>query len=439
MSRIENNDESVNIPFEEQEDDQIVTPWTVSSKLGIDYLKIIDQFGCKPIDGTLIRKFEEVTGKKIHKWMRRGIFFSHRNLNDILNTYLTGEHVFQYTGRGSTAISMHLGHMLPFMFTKWLQDALDSTLVVQLSDDEKYFFKDGTTLEEFNRLAYENAKDIIACDFNLDKTLLFSNLNFMGGELYKNAVHIMKHTTGNQIRGIFGLNLDNNIGQLAWPCFQAAPAFSNSFDRIFGKDTHIPCLVSLAIDQEPFFRLCDGFADKFKTKGYLRPSRIHTKFLPSLEGINSKMSSTGSAPVIFMTDTEKEIEQKIKGCFSGGQKTKKEQQELGADLTVDIAYQYLLYFMEDDDELRDIAEKYKSGQMMTGEIKNILIGVVKKIVKDHQKKRNKVDQETLIKFFDINRKFDLTTKKKNEDIGEYNADKYSSYGFNFDPYFGLYN
>jgi Tryptophanyl-tRNA synthetase len=42
---------------------------------------------------------------------------------------------------------MHLGHLLPFIFTKYLQDAFKIPLVIQITDDEKYFFKGETTLE----------------------------------------------------------------------------------------------------------------------------------------------------------------------------------------------------------------------------------------------------------------------------------------------------
>lgn len=418
------------------DDNQIVTPWEVKSKTGIDYMKLINKFGCKPIDGKLIRRFEEVTGTKAHIWLKRGLFFSHQDLDNILNIYESGKPIYIYTGRGPTSEALHMGHLIPFIFTKYLQDALDAILVVQMSDDEKYYFKDNLELEEANRLSYENAKDIIACGYNIDKTLIFSNLDFMGGELYKNVVHIMRHTTGNQMRGTYGLDLDNNIGELSWPCFQMAPAFSNSFS--FFENQHIPCLVSMAIDQTPYFRGARDFAEKFKNRGYIKPSEIHTKFLVGLGGINSKMSSSGTAPVIFMTDTVKEIDKKIKSCFSGGRDTKKEQELYGADLTVDVPYQWLLYFLEDDNELEEIAKLYKSGKMMSGNIKKKLIEIVIKIVLNHQENRKKVTKEILDKFFDSNKKFDFSRKVEKQDIGTYTEAIYSHYGINFDPYFGLY-
>jgi tryptophanyl-tRNA synthetase len=51
--------------------------------------------------------------------------------------------------------------------------------VIQLTDDEKYLWKD-LTLEETQKLAVENAKDIIALGFDVDKTFIFSDFTFIG-------------------------------------------------------------------------------------------------------------------------------------------------------------------------------------------------------------------------------------------------------------------
>lgn len=67
-----------------------------------------------------------------------------------------------------------MGHLIPFMINKWLQDAFDVPLVIQMTDDEKYLFKEELSLEECHRLAYENAKDILAMGFDRSKTFIFS-------------------------------------------------------------------------------------------------------------------------------------------------------------------------------------------------------------------------------------------------------------------------
>ena len=53
-----------------------------------------------------------------------------------------------------------------------------------MTDDEKFLWKD-LSIEDANRLAHENAKDIIACGFDKEKTFIFSNLEYM------RCVHIM--------------------------------------------------------------------------------------------------------------------------------------------------------------------------------------------------------------------------------------------------------
>lgn len=52
-------------------------------------------------------------------------------------------------------------------------------LVIQLTDDEKTLWKD-LTVEQAMAMARENAKDIIAMGFDVNKTFIFSNLDFMG-------------------------------------------------------------------------------------------------------------------------------------------------------------------------------------------------------------------------------------------------------------------
>lgn len=435
-------------------DEQIITPWKVTSKSGIDYMKLIDKFGCDPITGNLIERFERVTCMKAHPWIRRGIFFSQKDFSIILDEYEKGHNIYIYTGRGPSSHAMHLGHIVPFSFTAYLQKAFQAVVIIQMSDDEKFHFKgqeEGRSLDEYNRLTYENAKDIISCGFDPSRTLIFSNLATFGGQLYENVAKLMA-VTGNQIRGIYGLTLDSSVGQLSWPCFQCAPSYSSSFPEIFHKDSknylvrpdgtktyigrQIHCLVPMAIDQDPYFRMARDFAEKYKNKGYIKPATIHSKFLVGLGGINAKMSSTGGQPVIFMTDDIKSINKKIMSAFSGGQDTRELQELLGANLEVDVAYQYLIYFLGDDAQLKDIAEQYKTGKMLSGQVKKILSNIICDIVKNHQAVRSKITNDVLFSFFDKNKEFNFTREDR-DPIELESVDTYASYGINFNPYFGL--
>ena len=106
--------------------EQIVTPFDVSGgvdetgkAVAIDYDKLIQTFGSKKITPELLERFEQVTGHKPHRLMRRGLVFSHRDLDFILDKYEKGTPFFLYTGRGPSSTSMHVGHSIPFEFTKY--------------------------------------------------------------------------------------------------------------------------------------------------------------------------------------------------------------------------------------------------------------------------------------------------------------------------------
>ena len=122
---------------------QIVTPWDVEADddEGIDYEKLIDRFGSQRISEELIARLERLTGRKPHPWLRRGIFFSHRDFELILDLYEAKKPFYLYTGRGPSSDALHMGHLIPFLFTKWLQDTFDVPLVIQMTDDEKYLWK----------------------------------------------------------------------------------------------------------------------------------------------------------------------------------------------------------------------------------------------------------------------------------------------------------
>ncbi len=156
-------------------------------------------------------------------------------------------------------------------------------------------------------------------------------------------------------------------------------------------------------------------AERMKMK---KPSCIHSKFLPGLQGFGTKMSSTDPNSVIFLTDTPAQIKNKInKYAFSGGQETLELQRQKGANLDVDVAYHYLKFLLEDDDLLEDIGKKYSSGQMLTSEVKAILIEQVQKIVQDHADKKVKITDEDLKEWMSP-RKLKLFGEEEDVETGE---------------------
>lgn len=127
-------------------EEDVVDPWNVqsSSDKGVDYDKLVVRFGVSKIDEPTLERFRQVTGVEPHHFIKRGIFFSHRDLHSILDRKEKNQPFFLYTGRGPSSESMHLGHLVPFILCKWLQDVFDVPLVIQMTDDEKFLWKDLT-------------------------------------------------------------------------------------------------------------------------------------------------------------------------------------------------------------------------------------------------------------------------------------------------------
>lgn len=365
--------------------------------LAIDYEKLIKDFGTRRISPELLERFEKLTGHKPHIFLRRGMFFSHRDLEKILDRFEQGKPFFLYTGRGPSSESMHLGHMIPFMFTKWLQDVFDVPLVIMMTDDEKFLFKQNLTIADVKGFSRNNARDIIAVGFDVKKTFIFSDLDFMGGAFYENVVKISRCITANQSKATFGFTDIDNIGKLHFTAIQASTAFATTFPHIFGEDFNkvkdIPSLIPCAIDQDPYFRLTRDVASRLK---YQKPSLIHAQFFPALGGPGSKMSASIDTSAIFMNDTMNAIKKKInKYAFSGGQTTTEEQRKFGGNPDVDVSFQYLTFFLEDDEELESIRQSYLKGELLTGELKARCIKELQGFVAAFQERKKVITDEVV--------------------------------------------
>ncbi|BCS24058.1 tryptophan--tRNA ligase WRS1 [Aspergillus puulaauensis] len=403
------NAETIDQTAHDQEQD--VNPWSVAggtdasgNAISINYEALSRKWNTSLIDQALLDRFEKVTGHKPHRWLRRGLFFSHRDFEKILTKKEKGEPFFLYTGRGPSSGSLHLGHTIPLTFTKWLQDVFDVPLVFMLTDDEKALFKDSLTFEETLHFAKENAKEIIALGFDVKKTFIYSDLLYVSNHILMNTWEFSKLVTFNQVRGAFGFNESTNIGRIFFPSVQCVAAFATSYPEIWTDEplkertkeiAAIQCLIPMGIDQDPYFRLLRDNAHKMRYPSP-KPALIHSKFLTALQGAGGKMSSSDPNSAIFMTDTPKQIKTKInKYGFSGGQVSVEDHRRLGGNPDVDVSYIYLTYFEDDDSKLEEIYNSYKSGELLTGELKALAIKKLQEYVAEFQERRKEVTDEVL--------------------------------------------
>ena len=354
-------------------DDFIVTPWHVEGK--IDYDKLIKQFGTEKITNDLLNQVTKLAGED-HFMLRRGIFFSHRDLKTILDEYEKGNKFFLYTGRGPSGHT-HIGHLVPWVFAKWLQDKFNVNMYFQLTDDEKFYSKQNLSLEETKKYAYENALDFIALGFKPENTKIIIDTENIQ-TLYPIAAQVAKKINFSNTKAVFGFTNDTNIGMIFYTALQSAPCFIE--DK--------PVLIPLGVDQDPHFRLTRDVAPKI---GKLKPALIHNIMKPSLQGPGGKMSASEENSTIYTTDSPDVVKMKInKYAFSGGKPDVEQHRKEGGNPDIDVSYQYLRIFFEpDDNALKKIHDDYKSGKMLTGELKAILIEKINNFLKIHQENREK--------------------------------------------------
>jgi hypothetical protein len=74
---------------------------------------------------------------------------------------------------------------------------------------------------------------------------------------------------------------------------------------------------------------------------------------------------------------------------------------VSGDLEVDVPYQWLRFFEPNDAKLADIAQKYRSGEMLTGEIKQILIETLNPMLLQHQESRKAVSDDLVRQFMSV--------------------------------------
>lgn len=205
-----------------------------------------------------------------------------------------------------------------------------------------------------------------------------------------------------------------NIGLNAYAAKQCVAAFASSYPTIFSQPDFrapdyvahrpqkriaaIPTLIPCAIDQEPYFRMLRENCDRMENPSP-KTALILSKFLTALQGPGGKMSASDPNSAIFMNDPPNTIKNKINRYgFSGGGATKEDHEKYGGNPDVDVAYAYLSYFLESDEELAEIEANYRKGTLSTGELKKKCIEELQKFVIAFQERRAKVTEEIMREF-----------------------------------------
>ena len=150
-----------------------------------------------------------------------------------------------------------------------------------------------------------------------------------------------------------------------------------------------PVLIPLGVDQDPHFRLTRDIAPKI---GKQKPALIHNIMIPGLEGPGGKMSASDENSTVYTTDAPNVVKKRSTSMhFQEDRQSVEQHRKLGGNPDIDVSYQYLRIFFEpDDNKLKSIYDDYKSGKLLSGELKAILIEKMNEFLAVHQENREKL-------------------------------------------------
>jgi tryptophanyl-tRNA synthetase len=362
-----------------------VTPWEV--KGNIDYDKLIKEFGLRHLKG-----LPNVFQKSV--LFRRELVFAHRDFHKIVECVEKKKPFVMLTGLMPSGV-FHFGHKMVADQIIFYQK-LGARVYLAVADIEAYNSRNPdmkqlreTAIKEYLTNYVALGLDLKKCDFYFQSKR--SKDGVKASAYYKLANMLARHATFNEFRSIYG---EITPAKMTSALLQASDILHAELPEFEGP---MPLVVPVGADQDPHLRLSRDLSKRIKEFKFVQVSSTYNKFMPGLKG--GKMSSSDENSYIALTDSPEVAVKKIKKyAFSGGKETLEEHRKKGGDPDVDVSFQMLLYGMEPDDtKLQKIYDDYKSGKLLSGELKKILAGKMSSFLKRHYKKY-KVAEKVVSKY-----------------------------------------
>jgi tryptophanyl-tRNA synthetase len=342
-------------------------------ELANDNIKLIEKFGAKPIPKD-IPNFYTFTNN---------IFASHRDFDTFYKAAQAGKKCAIVSGVNASG-TLHFGHKPVFDTNLFFQKEFNIPVFIPISDDESYISGKVQTQSEGLTNALRLAKELIAYGFDPKNTYFIIDQIYTN--IYNLAIKLSKKVTLNEIIAAYGYSHSDNPGLFFYPTIQSAhilfPQHEFNIDNV---------LVIIGPDEDAHIRIGRDLASRFNIQ---KPSILHAQFLPGIDG--QKMSKSKNNG-IFLNDSEKDIRKKINKALSGGQKTIEEHRELGGNCDEDIAYFYLSKLYLTKEQSTEIKEKYEKGEILSGELKEMLANYMVAQSQSFQKRVLEIDSKTVEK------------------------------------------
>lgn len=358
---------------------KIIDPW--GTELPEDYVKIIKDFGLE----TYNNDFPEP-----NRLMRRGLVFAGRDLKIIAKAIKEKKPFYALSGIMPTNDQIHLGNKSVVENLKYFQERGAKTYIL-VADLEAAAAR-GITIEEGRRRALEfHIPAYIALGLDPKKTIFYFQSQNM--DVVRLGYEFAQRITLNEFKGIYG-NADPG---------RIMSAVTQVGDILFPQlAQRMPGIIPVGIDQDPHMRLTRDIVSRTKKMKFVPPSSLYHKYMPSLDG-GLKMSKSKPEYSISLPEDVNSVKKKIKRALTGGRDTLEEQRKLGAEVEKDMVFELLKqHLIEDDKELQKIYDDYKSGKMLSGEIKQLACEKMETFMNDFnnklEKARKDIDKINILKF-----------------------------------------
>jgi tryptophanyl-tRNA synthetase len=347
-----------------------------------DNEKLVKEFGA-----SLVSNLKELPD---FYTFENGLIYSHRDFDKFFKAIKRGEKCAIVSGFNASG-TIHIGHKAVFDTNLYFQKKYNIPVFIPISDDESYVTGKVKNQEEALKNSIELAKELLAYGFNPHKTYFIIDQIYTN--IYNLAIKLSRKINLSEIKATYGYKNEDNIGLHFYPSIQSAHILFPQ--EKFGIKN---VLVPIGPDEDAHIRICRDVAPLM---GYEKPAILHITFLPGVDG--EKMSKSRNN-AIFLKDNEKTISSKIKGAYSGGQKTIEEHRKIGGNPDVDISCQYLSKFFMEKEQAKKLLEDYRKGKILSGEIKKMLSEKLIEFTSSFQKRLKNIRKEDVEKCILTNEK-----------------------------------
>jgi len=346
-----------------------VSPW--GSDEVKDYSHVFREFGLSKMDKKLFLG---------HFFFEREIIIAHRDFDRIADAAKKKKPFINITGIACSG-KLHFGHKADldlFLFFKQL-GARNYFTVADLDGFLSRPDAQVASLEAAKKIAVENLSHALALGVEEKDVYLQTNGSRKNPSRYHSfAFELSKKITANTFEAAYG-HVD--LGKVASNFLQYADILHAQLNEFEGP---MPSITGIGLDQDPHARISRDIAKRLPY-GLFVPSFVFFKHLRGLrEG--QKMSSSRPEATLFLDDSPKEAENKISRAFTGGRETIEAHRKLGGIPEICRVYELLQFNLSDSIKLKSIYDDYKSGKMLSKEIKQIAIDFIIPWLEKHQEK-----------------------------------------------------